>query len=205
MKVYVEATDKKAFACAVDWPGWCRSGKNEAAALENLLEYQDRYAAVLAGTGLDFHPDEPRVVERVVGNATTTFGAPDVVPKLDKHVPVPPGHIAILKASWQLLADVAATAPQELRKGPRGGGRDRDDVVQHVVSAEAAWARKLGVQHKTPSITDPAAVRAMRDAVVAVLAGGATGETWPAPYFLRRATWHVLDHVWEIEDKSAPA
>ena len=27
---------------------------------------------------------------------------------------------------------------------------------------------------------------------------------WTARYFLRRAAWHVLDHVWEIEDKSGP-
>jgi hypothetical protein len=202
MKVYVEATDKRAFACAVDWPGWCRSGKNESAALENLLEYQDRYAAVLSGTGVDFRPGEVHVVERIAGNATTTFGAPGVVPVLDKDEPVSKEHVAILMASWQLLDDVAATAPEELRKGPRGGGRDRDKVVQHVVSAEASYGRKIGVKHKEPSITEPDAVRAMRDDIVAALTDGATGQAWPPAYFVRRTTWHVLDHVWEIEDKS---
>jgi hypothetical protein len=28
---------------------------------------------------------------------------------------------------------------------------------------------------------------------------------WPHRYAARRMAWHVLDHLWEIEDKSAPA
>jgi hypothetical protein len=38
-----------------------------------------------------------------------------------------------------------------------------------------------------------------------VLRAARSGEPlpgWTARYFLRRAAWHVLDHVWEIEDKS---
>jgi len=31
--VYIESGAKKVFACAVDFPGWCRSGKDEASAL----------------------------------------------------------------------------------------------------------------------------------------------------------------------------
>ena len=25
---------------------------------------------------------------------------------------------------------------------------------------------------------------------------------WPVRYWIRRTAWHVLDHAWEIEDKS---
>ncbi len=25
---------------------------------------------------------------------------------------------------------------------------------------------------------------------------------WPGSYFVRRATWHVTDHLWEIEDRA---
>jgi hypothetical protein len=202
MKVYVEATDKKAFACAVDWPGWCRSGKDEPAAIEHLLDYQDRYGEVVRGAGVRFRPGEPSVVERLGGNATTTFGAPGVVPALDEDVPVPEEHVALLKASWELLSEVVAAAPPELRKGPRGGGRDRDQVVQHVVSAEASYARKIGVKHTEPLIGDTDAVRAMRGDIVAALTAGATGMSWPPAYFVRRTAWHVLDHAWEIQDKS---
>jgi hypothetical protein len=28
---------------------------------------------------------------------------------------------------------------------------------------------------------------------------------WPLRYAARRFCWHVLDHLWEIEDKSEPA
>jgi hypothetical protein len=28
------------------------------------------------------------------------------------------------------------------------------------------------------------------------------GRVWPAHYFVRRVAWHVLDHVWEIEDRA---
>ena len=34
VEVYVEATGKRAFAGAVDWPGWCRSGRDEETALD---------------------------------------------------------------------------------------------------------------------------------------------------------------------------
>ena len=27
---------------------------------------------------------------------------------------------------------------------------------------------------------------------------------WPTRYAARRIAWHVLDHAWEIEDRSAP-
>jgi predicted RNase H-like HicB family nuclease len=45
-EVVLEVTDRKAFASAVDWPGWCRSGKTPAAALEALADYAERYAVV---------------------------------------------------------------------------------------------------------------------------------------------------------------
>jgi hypothetical protein len=202
MQVYVELTDKRAFACAVDWPGWCRAGKDEGTALEQLMSYQDRYADVVKRAGLAFDPGAPHVVERVPGNATTSFGAPGVVPALDAGALVTADAVALLEASWQLLDDVAAHAPAELRKGPRGGGRERDGVVQHVVSAEAAYARKVGVKHKEPAFSDVAAVRALRADIVAALRAATPDTSWPPRYFVRRTAWHVLDHAWEIQDKS---
>src|SRR3954465_14743924 len=110
MQVYVEATDKKAFACAVDWPGWCRAGKDEDAALEQLIAYTDRYAEVAALAGVAFRPGTPEVVERVPGNATTTFGAPGVVPSLDAGALAGEKAIDLLTASWDYLAGVRAPA-----------------------------------------------------------------------------------------------
>jgi hypothetical protein len=31
------------------------------------------------------------------------------------------------------------------------------------------------------------------------------GDGRPPRYAIRRIAWHVLDHAWEIEDKSDPA
>jgi hypothetical protein len=100
-------------------------------------------------------------------------------------------------------------APETLRKGPRGGGRDRDKVVAHVLAAERSYARKVGVSHAEPALGDRPAIEAARADLAEVLSGARGGEPlaergWPARYALRRITWHVLDHVWEIEDKSQP-
>jgi hypothetical protein len=93
-----------------------------------------------------------------------------------------------------------------LRKGPRGGGRDRDKMLQHVISAEAAYARKLGVLHKEPALGDTTAIKALRADIVDVLRTARSGDPlrengWPPRYAARRIAWHVLDHAWEMEDR----
>ena len=105
---------------------------------------------------------------------------------------------------------MAAAAPAQLRKGPRGGGRDTGQIVEHVLGAEAIYARKLGlVRDKTGA--DPAtdAATAHRHAIAAALRDPSGLVTppkgWPPRTAVRRLAWHVLDHLWEIEDKSEPA
>ena len=113
-----------------------------------------------------------------------------------------------MKAAWDYLDEVAAVATPTLAKGPRGGGRDRDPVLQHVVSAEASYGRVIGCKHKEPAFDDKDAIAAMRADFVGVLSqpssGGPItgGKSWPARYAVRRIVWHVLDHAWEIQDKS---
>ena len=213
--VVLECGAKRVFASVLDWPGWCRSGKTEEAALEALAAYQPRFAPITAAAG---HPlpeglaDRFTVVERVTGDATTDFGAPGKVTDAER-APLTAAEAkrfaALLGASWDALDRVAATAPAELRKGPRGGGRDRDAVVAHVVAAEAAYARKIGVRMKTPAGDDADAVAALREAIAQVITASRAGEPpvekgWPPRYAARRIAWHVLDHVWEIEDRSTP-
>ena len=74
-RVYFEEGKHSVFAAAIDWPGWCRRAKSKDLALEALLDYQDRYAAVLS---VPFKPGKLDVVGAVAGNATTDFGAPGV-------------------------------------------------------------------------------------------------------------------------------
>jgi hypothetical protein len=213
--VYLEVGAKRVFACSVEWPGWCRTAKDDDAALRALGDYAARYAPIAAAAGVRFPKsaaDSFDVVERVKGNATTDFGAPGVVPKLDSE-PVTRARAArqaaLLTASWAALDEAAVTAPESLRKGPRGGGRDRDKMVQHVLAAEAAYARKLGIKHREPKLADDAAIGALRADLLDLLGKPSDGAPpvengWPAAYAARRIVWHVLDHVWEIEDRSDP-
>jgi hypothetical protein len=41
-----EVTPKRTFASGLHWPGWCRAGRDEGAALEALAGYAERYAPV---------------------------------------------------------------------------------------------------------------------------------------------------------------
>ena len=116
-EVYVEAGDKRAFAGAIEWPGWCRTGRREDDALDGLLAYGTRYANVLAGSVRGFKVPRSRadltVVERVAGDATTDFGAPSVAPAADAR-PLDARDlkrlIAILDASWAAFDAIAAAA-----------------------------------------------------------------------------------------------
>jgi hypothetical protein len=55
---------------------------------------------------------------------------------------------------------------------------------------------------------DKVAVQATRKAILDAIRTSAgapqTGEKrWPPRYVARRMAWHLLDHAWEIEDRSA--
>lgn len=209
-RIYLEIGDRRTFACALDWPGWCRSGKGEEAALEALSAYASRYGAVASEAGVDFSsPDELEVVERLKGSGTTDFGAPGHIPEAD-YAPLDAQEAlrqsSLLAASWTVFDRVVENAPAELRKGPRGGGRDRDAIVEHVLGAETSYARQIGLRLDQPEPGDLVAIEAHRDAILEVLsAGGDPPEKgWPARYALRRFTWHVLDHAWEVEDRARP-
>ena len=99
------------------------------------------------------------MVERVKGNGTTDFGAP-AIPAKDESKPLTRAESkrmgALLEACWKYLDQVAAKAPQELRKGPRGGGRDRDEMYDHVLGAESEYGKKIGIRQKPPTVaTEP--------------------------------------------------
>jgi hypothetical protein len=210
--VYLESGKSRVFACALEWPGWCRSGKDEAGALRALAASAPRYAIVAAEAGLAFPKAgaDFEVVERLPGSSTTDFGAPDKVASRDAEPlnRADADRVArLVAASWAVFDGVVLRAPAELRKGPRGGGRDRDRVVEHVLAAEVAYARKIGIRHSQPTRGDAAAIQALRDEILGVLGTASEGKPiiekgWPPRYAARRIAWHVLDHAWEIEDRS---
>jgi hypothetical protein len=218
--VYLEIGQKKIFAGALDWPGWCRAARDEPSALAALAACAPRYARIIAGSSLDFSPpDKPAaltVVERLTGNATTDFGAPDIAPAHDAHPfdeAARERAEAILTAIWHAFdrAMVAAEG-KELRKGPRGGGRERDGIARHVLGADAAYLRRLAQKFSRNDgapLDDElqrtrAAIRAALHAAVSgeiPSKGPRGGALWPPHYFVRRVAWHEVDHLWELEDR----
>jgi len=147
------------------------------------------------------------VVERLAGNATTDFGAPGIPAALESRMQSPKDAErtrSLVQACWKYLDQVRAKAPAALRKGPRGGGRDRDAMFNHVLDAEHEYGKGIGVRVKPPRGGDAAAVRAFRKAILDGLANPSPLNKWPAAYAARRTAWHALDHAWEIEDRSDP-
>src|SRR6266540_639733 len=210
--VFLEVGSKRVFACALDWPGWCRAGKDEELALAALAAYAPRYAVVPERAGIAYPArvgENLEVVERLPGSATTDFGAPGEIAGADAERTTRAQAerlTALVVASWAAFDRVRAGAPAALRKGPRGGGRDRDKMVDHVLGAETAYARKLGIRHRQPAIGDAAAIADLRTAIIAVLREPSDGtplvpKGWPVRYAARRIAWHVLDHAWEMEDR----
>lgn len=215
---YLEIGKKRTFAGAIDWPGWSRSGRDEGSALQTLFEYGPRYERVLRIAQVEFRAPTNAsafaVVERLDGNATTDFGAPAIAPASDAR-PVDDAELGrfqrLLAACWQAFDEaVRAAAGKELRKGPRGGGRELGEIVQHVHDAEVAYLRQLGWQLKDGEGPNQEQLR-FRHTVLKALTAAAHGELpmhgprggphWEPRYFVRRTAWHALDHAWEIEDR----
>ena len=212
LAVALESAPKKTFATAVDWPGWSRSGKTDELALEALLAYAQRYAPIVKAAGLALPESfDADVVERSDGGSGTEFGVPSRTHGADTR-PVDAAEAkrlaSIVEAAWANFDRVAAKAPAELRKGPRGGGRDRDKMIGHVNESDWYYARELGLKLRQPEVTDHEALARMRGDMLAILrepSDGAplAGRRWTQRYAARRIAWHALDHAWEMEDRSS--
>jgi len=207
--IYVELGGKKAIAWSLEWPGWCRIRASEEAAVQALIDTEARYRLIAQRAGLDFAHGDLVVIERLAGDANTAWGVPSVLASAENgpvDAVTAQRNVALLRASWDLLEEAVAASPAELRKGPRGGGRDRDEIRSHVIEAERAYARKIGVRHTPFEMNDPSRLKAMREEIADVLSKPSSGEPlvsggWNASYAVRRMAWHVVDHLWEIEDR----
>jgi hypothetical protein len=221
--VYLEIGSKRIFASARDWPGWSRAGHDEASALQALVDYAPRYAAAVRSSRLGFQASGDaslfKVLERLDGDTTTDFGAPGRIPAGDAQ-PVDEDELKrlqkILKACWHTFdAIVESARGKTLQTGPRGGGRNLDKIVSHVLDAQGGYASKLGWKPAPKSGVeggDQDSEEKLK-AALAGLAAAAHGELpshgprgglhWPPRYYVRRSAWHILDHAWEIEDRTA--
>ena len=96
---------------------------------------------------------------------------------------------------------------EELRKGPRGGGRDRTRIVRHVIRNESEeFAKQVGLRIPEEGALEPKALRAYRKEYVAAMRKYNAGEgkrmrSWNLPFLIRHSAFHTMDHAWEMEDK----
>jgi hypothetical protein len=207
--------DKKVAAFALDWPGWSRGAKTGPASLEMLEAYRDRYrtVAALAGLGPEFDAAGPlELVEDHVGVGSTDFWGISFAPSSQEHGPMSDEDLdrklGLLEAAWRHFDEVAARVSAEMAKGPRGGGRDRDQIIRHALLWEQTdLAGKVGVEMPEDTPATPEGLRIHREPfLVALREYGAEGRmgrgrNWTMQLLIRHAAYHVLDHAWEMEDK----
>jgi len=218
--IYIEVGAKRTFASAVDWPGWSRGARSEQEAIAALASYGDRYKAVVRSAATEFtapaDASEFKVVKRLKGNVTTDFGVPSLGLPSDGE-PISASELErlarVLSACWDAFDRAVKSAKGlELRKGPRGGGRDLDKMIGHVMEADRAYMAQLGARPPKAGAGRPIRPSDLHDAMLAAFRARVRGvpfaeprdtkKPWTPRYFARRVGWHVLDHAWEIEDRA---
>ena len=208
--------DKKSVAFSLDWSGWSRGAKTAEVALATLEAYRNRYRPIADRAGLldEFDAAGPlEGVEERVGTGSTDFWGISFSPSSTEHGPMDDAELerklALLQASWAFFDDVAARVSPELRRGVRGGGRMRDEIIRHVIRVESLdHAKQVGVQEEddgTALTRD--GLRQHRKAYLAGIRDYNAGKvdrkmrSWTLPFLIRHSAFHTLDHAWEMEDK----
>jgi len=206
---------KRSVAFSLDWPGWNRGAKTPELALETLESYRQRYAPVadLAGMAGEFDAAGPiEVVEDRVGPGSVDFWGISFSPSSTEHGPMGEAEldraITLLQAAWAYFDGVAARVSPEMRKGPRGGGRDRDRIIRHVIRNESEeFAKQVGLRIPEEAALTPEGLRQHRETYVEAMRAYNAGEvekrmrSWSLPFLIRHSAFHTLDHAWEMEDK----
>jgi hypothetical protein len=207
--------DKRSAAFSLDWPGWSRGAKTVELALETLESYRDRYRPVadLAGMSHAFDAAGPlEIVEDKVGTGSTDFWGISFSPSSTEHGPMGEAEfdraIALLRAAWTYFDGVAARVSPDMRKGPRGGGRDRDRIISHTIRIESEdFATRVGLRIPEGAALTPEGLRQHRETYVEAMRRYNAGEferpmkSWTLPFLIRHSAFHTLDHAWEMEDK----
>ncbi|HEY1487231.1 MAG TPA: hypothetical protein VGF84_14085 [Micromonosporaceae bacterium] len=205
---------KRSVAFGLDWPGWSRGAKTDDLALETLESYRERYRPVarLAKMAREFDAAGPlEIVEDRVGPGSTDFWGISFAPSATEQEPMDEAEfergITLLRACWAYFDGVAARVSPEMRKGPRGGGRSRDEIIRHTIRVESEdFAKRVGLRIPEGAALAPDGLRPYRQAYVAAMRTYNAGEvkrmrSWTLPFLIRHSAFHVLDHAWEMEDK----
>ncbi len=211
--------DKRSVAFALDWPGWSRGAKQVEFAVETLESYRERFrpVAALAGMAGEFEGAGPlEIVEDGVGTGSTDFWGISFSPASTEQDPMSEPEferaVTLLSACWAFFDGVAARVSPEMRKGPRGGGRDRDRIIRHTIRTESEdFAKQVGLRIPEEGALTPDGLRQHREAYVAAMRAYNAGEidrrmrSSTLPFLIRHSAFHTLDHAWEMEDKDLSA
>ena len=207
---------KKVVAVAPDWPGLERGAKTGEEAIERLRSYIPRYSQVARLAEMDAEFDRIKkveVVEQYPGTGSTDFwGISFAFSSIDKQsmsVNELERELTLMQACWAFFDSVRGRVSAELRKGPRGGGRDRDRIVRHIFANEQDWAKGLGVHTPDDAMLTGKGLKAHRNAYCHAIreyhSQGKLAGKWPLRYLIRHTAFHTLDHAWEMEDKDLTA
>jgi hypothetical protein len=219
---------KKVVAVAPDWPGLARGATTEEAAIKRLLSYVPRYAPVakLAGMETEFATSTTStadtadtaadVVETYPGTGSTDFwGISFAFSGIDLRAMSGEAlerELTLMRACWVFFDDVRRRVSAEMQRGPRGGGRDRDRIVRHVLFNEQDWAPRGGGRDRDrpqEAILTEEGLKAHREAYCNAIrelhSQNKTARKWPLCYLIRHTAFHTLDHAWEMEDKDLTA
>ena len=206
---------KRSVAFSLDWLGWSRGAKTPELALETLESYRERYRPIadLARMRREFDAAGPlEVVEDRVGPGSTDFWGISFAPSSTEQGPMSEAEfdraITILHACWAFFDGVAARVSPEMRKGPRGGGRDRNRIIRHTIRTESEdFAKQVGLRIPEEGALTPEGLVQHRETYVAAMRAYNAGEvekrmrSWSLPFLIRHSAFHTLDHAWEMEDK----
>ena len=210
---------KRAVAFGLDWAGWERGGKSPELALEELESYRDRYRQIAEIAGMVREFDKAGsldVVEDHVGTGSVDFWGISFSPSSTEQGPMSDAEfdraITLLRACWTFFDGVAARVSEEMRKGPRGGGRDRTRIWRHVIRNESEdFAKRVGIRIPEEAALTPQGLKEHRTNYVEAMRAYNAGEiekrmqNWTLPYLIRHSAYHTLDHAWEMEDKDLTA
>jgi hypothetical protein len=216
LRVLLEVGTKgrRVVAAATDWPGLDRWGKNEDDAVDRLAAYLPRYQPVAERAGLAGSFARQRtieVVERYPGSSSTDFWGIAHVPSQTEHAVLSPKalerRLDLLQACWAHFDALTATVSKTLRPGARSEGRSREQIIRHTYGSEPeGFSRKVEV--RTPLevvLTTRGRALHRREYLAALRAYNAErkmARTWPIQFLIRRTAHHVMDHAWEMEDRS---
>jgi hypothetical protein len=206
--------EKRFVAFSLDWPGWSRGAKTADVALETLEAYRARYRPVagLAGKASEFDAAGPlEVVEDKVGTGSVDFWGISFSPSSTEQDPMDEAELerklTLLRAAWAFFDGVARRVSPEMRKGPRGGGRERDAIIGHVFRVESMdFASGVGIEIPDGNALIPDGIPGYRAAYVAAMRDYNDGKVprmrkRTLPFLIRHSAFHTLDHAWEMEDK----